>query len=73
MTVVQLWIVMLNSKNHLFRRLLIFMAIAPLLSQSLEAREEVILLHGLCRTSCQAACAFGHCLVYQQYAKSKEA
>jgi pimeloyl-ACP methyl ester carboxylesterase len=42
---------MRNSRNHLFQRLLIFMAIAPLLSQSLEAREEVILLHGLCRTS----------------------
>jgi len=42
---------MRNIRNHLFQRLLIFMAIAPLLSQSLEARGEVILLHGLCRTS----------------------
>jgi hypothetical protein len=40
-----------GSRKNLFRRLFTFMAIAPLLSHSLEAREDVILLHGLCRTS----------------------
>src|SRR5476651_284539 len=35
----------------MFRRIFTLMAIAPLLSNSLQAREDVILLHGLCRTS----------------------
>jgi hypothetical protein len=40
-----------GSRAKFFRTIFIFMAIAPLLSHPLEAREDVILLHGLCRTS----------------------
>ena len=39
------------SRVKSFLTVFIFMAIAPLLSPSLEAHEDVILLHGLCRTS----------------------
>jgi hypothetical protein len=39
------------SRAKFFRTIFIFMAIVPLLSHPLEAREDVILLHGLCRTS----------------------
>ena len=39
------------SRVKSFLTVFIFMAIAPLLSHPLEAREDVILLHGLCRTS----------------------
>jgi hypothetical protein len=42
---------MAGSRAKFFRTIFIFMAIAPLLSPSLEAHEDVILLHGLCRTS----------------------
>jgi len=42
---------MRGSRKCLFWRVFTLMAMMPLLSHSLEAREDVILLHGLCRTS----------------------